>query len=294
MSDFKYTVPVCNYNMGDTIERTLRSVLEQTNEDYEVLVVDGGSTDDSITTLRRIDREYENFRYISLGDPQSRTIGADRHLSVQESSGDYLLLHIDADDCYDDALPDLLDIFHQIESQTDRELVLVGSHITVISRDHLIALGSYRDLPAAEDIDLWRRAILDEDSLFIWLDCDPFWEHISDSKTTIEKLRRSVNMKVGEFQFGITLRSSVSWSLNESAGWKQVYGAVTSVLAYMISKRYERYDSYEGLTSKVALKSRILPDMDVTEIEAKYGIEVDLSRIREHSMKYFDPDSMKY
>ncbi len=40
-----FTIITCTYNAADTLERTLRSVDEQTFGDYEHLVVDGASTD---------------------------------------------------------------------------------------------------------------------------------------------------------------------------------------------------------------------------------------------------------
>lgn len=44
----KYTVVVCNLNMSATVERAVESILSQVDDDYEVLVVDGGSTDGSL------------------------------------------------------------------------------------------------------------------------------------------------------------------------------------------------------------------------------------------------------
>ena len=38
-----YSVCVCNYNMAETLEVSLKSVLDQLDERYEVVVVDDGS-----------------------------------------------------------------------------------------------------------------------------------------------------------------------------------------------------------------------------------------------------------
>lgn len=46
-NDPRFTVIMCNYNYADYIEQAINSVLDQTYENYELIVVDDGSTDHS-------------------------------------------------------------------------------------------------------------------------------------------------------------------------------------------------------------------------------------------------------
>ncbi len=50
----KISIVTATYNSGKTLGDTLRSILEQTYQDYEVLIIDGGSTD----STREIVEEY--------------------------------------------------------------------------------------------------------------------------------------------------------------------------------------------------------------------------------------------
>lgn len=53
----KISLVTCSFQQGRYLETTLRSVLEQGYADLEYLVIDGGSTDDSVATLRRYERQ---------------------------------------------------------------------------------------------------------------------------------------------------------------------------------------------------------------------------------------------
>lgn len=51
----KFSVCIPNYNYGKFLERTLRSVLQQTYGDFEIVVSDNASTDDSAAVVRSFD-----------------------------------------------------------------------------------------------------------------------------------------------------------------------------------------------------------------------------------------------
>ena len=48
----KYTIITINYNNGKELRRTIESVINQTVTDYEYVVIDGGSTDDSVSIIK--------------------------------------------------------------------------------------------------------------------------------------------------------------------------------------------------------------------------------------------------
>ena len=91
------------YNKEPIIEKTLKSVLSQDYSDFEVVVVDDGSTDNSVAIVE------------SIGDPRIRLIKQEnggpskaRNTGVKNAKGEWILF-LDADD---ELLPGALRMFY--------------------------------------------------------------------------------------------------------------------------------------------------------------------------------------
>lgn len=80
------------YNKEKAIEKTLKSVFHQSFTDYEVLVINDGSTDKSEEKVKRF--SDERLRLIST---ENRGVSQARNLGISESKGK-LIAFLDADD----------------------------------------------------------------------------------------------------------------------------------------------------------------------------------------------------
>jgi glycosyltransferase involved in cell wall biosynthesis len=87
---FSIIIPV--YNNAMSVERAIRSVLAQTESDFEVILVNDGSTDNSLSVLQRfISPRVRVFDQFNSGVAVARNSG------IAQSQGKYLTF-LDADD----------------------------------------------------------------------------------------------------------------------------------------------------------------------------------------------------
>ncbi len=81
------------YNAAPTIEESVRSVLAQTFVDFELVLVDNCSTDDSMSIVRKI--VDQRIRIVALDKNHGRTPAL--NIALNNARGQYIAI-LDADD----------------------------------------------------------------------------------------------------------------------------------------------------------------------------------------------------
>lgn len=109
MSNIKISLITVVYNAANTIERCIASVLAQNYSNIEYIIIDGGSTDD---TLQIIDR-YRSQISVFLSEPDKGIYDA-MNKGIKLATGN-IVGTLNADDHfgYDDALMDIANAFKQ-------------------------------------------------------------------------------------------------------------------------------------------------------------------------------------
>src|SRR4028118_1816749 len=82
------------------LPEAIESVLAQTYENWELLLVDDGSTDGSTQiALNYAERHPGKVRYLEHPDHQNRAMSASRNLGIEHAKGEYIAF-LDADDVW--------------------------------------------------------------------------------------------------------------------------------------------------------------------------------------------------
>src|SRR6266508_3534238 len=90
----RISVVIPTYNAAATLPETLESVFGQSFTDFEVIVVDDGSTDATPDILAAYEDRIRVLRKVNEGKP-----AAARNLGVRAARGEFVAF-LDADDCW--------------------------------------------------------------------------------------------------------------------------------------------------------------------------------------------------
>jgi glycosyltransferase involved in cell wall biosynthesis len=91
------SVIMATYNRANFLKRSLDSMINQSFKEWELLIVDDGSSDNSYDIIKDYITNYENIRYLKH---QNRKLPLTRNTGILASVGDYITF-LDSDDEYD-------------------------------------------------------------------------------------------------------------------------------------------------------------------------------------------------
>lgn len=115
----KFSVVIPLYNKENSIEATLNSVLAQTWDDYEVLVVNDGSTDHSLAAAERVQSEK-----IHIISQPNQGVSVARNTGILSAEGEYICF-LDADDLW---YPDYLETIAGLTEQFSESNLFVTAY----------------------------------------------------------------------------------------------------------------------------------------------------------------------
>ena len=97
-----------NRNYADFISDAIASIKGQTLKDFECIIIDDASTDNSVKIIRKLIKNDSRFKLVALDKPYG--ISHARNIGLDMASGEYIAF-LDSDDCYTQyALEKLVDI----------------------------------------------------------------------------------------------------------------------------------------------------------------------------------------
>lgn len=214
IKSYYFSIIISTYNRSDLILKTIASIYDQEFTDFELIVVDDGSTDNTEQIVKQIG--HLTLKYIRISNVER---GAARNLGFTNASGKYIN-YFDSDDLF---LPCLKDLKKFLENN-DRPAVVYGTikHMNTLTsaeevkpppfksftknlvHNNFLACGSvflrrdvafnfrfheHRRLSSAEDWELWLR--VHADYAFLKFNQDVFCQvnHSTRSLQTINAKR---------------------------------------------------------------------------------------------------------
>lgn len=202
----RISICIINKNSEKTLERALRSVLEQIDERFEVVVIDE-SKDNSPFILNRLQTEFpKKLKYYLFGAHPLASIGSARNMSIMKATGNYCIMHIDCDDIWYPFINYFADVFLEIEKYVKGDFLLAGHQINMAKRDFLLSVGPYQDVKNGEDRDLWMR--LAKKNQLMPLDHVVFFERqpLGNRTRKVKALKRAYWSVEDEIRGGSKLR----------------------------------------------------------------------------------------
>lgn len=266
------SVVVPTYNREKQIERAIRSVLKQTYDNYEIIVVDDGSTDSTQEVVEQI--ADNRIHYIRLAHNHGACHA--RNVGVQSSRSDYIAF-LDSDDEW---MSDKLELQMRKIMESSENTGLVYCRMSGESRDQ-----EKRNICPSYD---WPNDVPLEGDLFRVL----LWRNFIGTPTML--VRKSCLLSVGGFDE--TLRCLQDWELVLRIARKWYVGFVDKVLVevhktansvssdvkehfrsrcYMVSKYYREMDEIKMLedVKKDIIKNARVYNMQ-EEVQAWLGNEM--------------------
>lgn len=184
------------YNKESSIFRTVQSVLNQTFKDFELLIIDDGSTDNSIKIISEVkDDRLKIFSKLNGGVSDARNYG------VRKALSDYIFF-LDADDIISDIC---LSVFIGLVNKYKGESVFISNFKILLADDKEIIYSQGK-----------KECLLDNPLKALW------------NKTVLPRtgamlIKRECFEHVGNFQTNITVYEDLDFILRLLKKYKAVY-----------------------------------------------------------------------
>ncbi len=129
----KLSIITINYNNVAGLQKTIESVLSQTMQEFEYIVIDGASTDGSVEYLKSIHYPLSTDNYQLISEPDKGIYNA-MNKGIKMAKGEYIHF-LNSGDWLVDAqvVEDMLEELEQLKKQGQQIDIFVGNKITVRS-----------------------------------------------------------------------------------------------------------------------------------------------------------------
>ena len=156
----KFSIILPVYNVEKYIRKCLESVVKQSYTDYELIVVNDGSKDNSGAICDEFSKKYSNITVLHI--PNGGVSHA-RNVALSKAKGEYVWF-IDSDDYLE---PDSLQLLATyVDAHTDLDLLIFDANVVDEEGKHIEKLESNLPCEKAFDFDSQRKLLFANTSLW--------------------------------------------------------------------------------------------------------------------------------
>ncbi len=117
----KVSIILPTYNRAHIIEKAIQSVLNQTYQDFEIIIIDDGSKDDTKKIIRGFQEKDNRIKYIRF--EENKGAAAARNAGIKMSKGEYITFQDSDDEWVIDKLEKQMKV---IETSSENIVVYCG------------------------------------------------------------------------------------------------------------------------------------------------------------------------
>ena len=119
----RLSIITINRNNASGFEKTMQSVAAQTFKEFEYIIIDGASTDSSVSVIRKYESEFKHVRWVS--EPDKGIYNA-MNKGIRMASGDYIQI-LNSADCL--AAPDVTERMLDALEKAGNPSILYGNMV---------------------------------------------------------------------------------------------------------------------------------------------------------------------
>ena len=129
--DKKLSVIIPVYNTSKYIEKCLNSIVNQTMNDIEIIIVNDGSTDNSEEVIQKWINENQDKIEIKYFKKENGGLSSARNFGVNQATGQYITF-VDSDDYLD------INIYKNLEKYMDNNIELIKYKMCTVDENGTI------------------------------------------------------------------------------------------------------------------------------------------------------------
>jgi glycosyltransferase involved in cell wall biosynthesis len=231
MTLFSIIIPL--YNKERYVENALQSILKQTITDYEIIIVNDGSTDKS----KEIASKYLSDEIRIIDHANNKGLSAARNTGIKNANSDYITF-LDADD-----------LWHPNYLQTIKKLILSypEAHIFATNFDEIYPKTTHKPHNGSEDLPLDFNGVINF-----------FKINLKQGIYTPSSVcwRKTVFETIGYYDEKITFSEDLDFNIRANLKFK---------LAYSNNVQMSYFMETDNQITRSSILNKVLPDYDQYE-----------------------------